>query len=47
MPLRLLDSQLATLEPLEPDEDGVVDRHRREPDGIVEAALRALDLQGG
>ncbi len=47
MPLTLLDSQLATLEPLQSDEDGVVIDIDATPDGIVEAALRALDLQGG
>ncbi|KQQ05782.1 hypothetical protein ASG06_04280 [Rathayibacter sp. Leaf185] len=42
MPPALLDSQLATLEPLEPDEDGVTVDIAGTPDSIVEAALGAL-----
>lgn len=45
MPFGLLESQLATLEPLQPDEDGVVVDVDGSPEQIVEAALRALDLQ--
>jgi gluconokinase len=46
MPASMLISQLETLEPLEPDEDGVVvdvDASREE---IVDAALRRLGLPG-
>ena len=46
MPLGLLESQLATLEPLEPDEDGIVVDVDASPEEIVDAALRGLDLQG-
>ena len=45
MPLTLLDSQLATLEPLQPNEDGVVVDIDASPEQIVEAALRGLGLQ--
>lgn len=38
MPVSLLDSQLATLEPLEPDEDGIVIDVAATPDAIVAAA---------
>lgn len=46
MPAALLTSQLATLEPLEPDEGGVVVDIDADPDQIVEEALRGLGLQG-
>ncbi|MWV59017.1 gluconokinase [Rathayibacter sp. VKM Ac-2754] len=42
MPPALLASQLATLEPLEPGEDGVTVDIAGSPDAIVEAALLAL-----
>ncbi|CAM4001418.1 gluconokinase [Kibdelosporangium persicum] len=41
MPAALLDSQIADLEPLQPDEPGVVLDIEAEPDEIVEAAVRA------
>ena len=44
MPLTLLDSQLDTLEPLEPDEDGLVVDIDATPAGIVDAALDGLGL---
>ena len=44
MPPSLLPSQLATLEPLEPDEDGVVVDIGGPPDAVVGEALRALGL---
>lgn len=47
MPLTLLDSQLATLEPLAPDEDGVVVDIDATPEQLVEAALRGLGLAPG
>lgn len=43
MPPALLDSQLATLEPLHPDEDGVTVPVGGPPDTVVTAALTALD----
>lgn len=45
MPFKLLKSQLATLEPLQPDEDGVVIDIDAAPAEIVDAALRGLGLQ--
>jgi len=42
MPPSLLESQLATLEPLQPDEDGVVLPVEGPPEGVVDAAIRAL-----
>lgn len=45
MPASLLPSQLATLEPLEPDEPGVVVSVAGTPAEIVVRALEALDLQ--
>ncbi|NHI20180.1 gluconokinase [Phycicoccus endophyticus] len=42
MPAALLQSQVATLEPLEPDEDGVVLDLRQDPDTLVDAAVRWL-----
>lgn len=47
MPFGLLESQLSTLEALQPDEDGVVVDIDGSPEAIVEAALRALDLRAG
>jgi gluconokinase len=44
MPLTLLDSQLATLELLESDEDGVEVSVDGTPEEIVTTALRVLDL---
>ncbi|MEA5365680.1 gluconokinase [Amycolatopsis sp., V23-08] len=42
MPVSLLDSQLADLEPLEPDEPGAIFDIRETPDEITEAALTAV-----
>jgi len=44
MPPSLLDSQLADLEPLEPDEPGVTVSIVGRPEQIVAGALRALDI---
>jgi len=44
MPASLLQSQLDTLEPLTPDEPGVVVRADRTPDHVVRTAMEALDL---
>jgi gluconokinase len=44
MPASLLPSQLATLEPLEPDEPGVHVSVAGTPEDVVRDALRALDL---
>lgn len=44
MPSELLDSQLATLESLQPDEQGVIVDIRDTPDQIVQQALTRLDL---
>lgn len=44
MPATLLDSQLAALEPLEPDEDGVVVDVTASPDDIVAIALERLGI---
>ena len=44
MPLGLLDSQLATLEPLQPDEDAVVVPIEGTPEEIAQTALDALKL---
>ncbi|MCE7008365.1 gluconokinase [Kibdelosporangium philippinense] len=41
MPPALLDSQIADLEPLQPDERGIVLDIDAEPDELVEAAFRA------
>src|SRR5262245_28043130 len=46
MPTSLLPSQLATLEPLEPDEPGVVVSVDGEPAEVVARVLVALDLVG-
>jgi len=45
MPASLLASQLATLEPLEPDEPGVVVDGDGTPDAVLHAALVALGLE--
>jgi gluconokinase len=45
MPLSLLDSQLATLEPLEPDEDGVTLDAGRAPEQAVTAIRAWLDAR--
>ena len=45
MPPALLVSQLETLEPLEPDEDGTVVDVSRSPEDIVELALTRLALR--
>ena len=45
MPTSLLASQLATLEPLEADEDGVVIEITGTPEEIVMNAIRALGLR--
>ena len=45
MPPALLISQLETLEPLEPDEDGTVVDVSRSPEDIVELALTRLALR--
>ena len=42
MPVSLLDSQLATLEPLQPDEHGVVISADRPVDMVVEVALQTF-----
>ncbi|WP_206797586.1 gluconokinase [Amycolatopsis sp. MtRt-6] len=42
MPVSLLDSQLADLEPLQPDEPGAIFDIRRTPAEITEAALTAF-----
>ncbi|WP_243074392.1 gluconokinase [Microbacterium sp. SS28] len=39
MPLALLDSQLATLEPLQPDEDGLIVDISQSPDTVVDEIL--------
>ncbi len=43
MPPSLLDSQLATLEPLEPDEDGSTVDGTRSPEDLVREAVAALE----
>lgn len=45
MPVALLDSQFATLEPLQPDEDGVAVRVDAEPHTIVERGIAALGVR--
>lgn len=47
MPPSLLPSQLATLEPLEPDEPGVTVSAAATVDDVIQHALEALDLQPG
>lgn len=44
MPASLLDSQLATLEPLQPDEAGLVADIADAPEVIADKAIRALHL---
>ncbi|QGN35745.1 AAA family ATPase [Microlunatus sp. Gsoil 973] len=44
MPASLLDSQFATLEPLQPDEPGLVADVADEPEAIADQAVRALRL---
>lgn len=46
-PPDLLDSQFAALEPLGPDEDGVVVDVALDPEAQVRAALAGLDLEPG
>ena len=46
MPPSLLDSQLATLEPLQPDEPGVVVPGDADPARVVEEVLADLDARG-
>lgn len=43
MPVSLLDSQLADLEPLQPDEFGLVADIAKKPEEIVETALSAFE----
>jgi gluconokinase len=45
MPPSLLDSQLATLEPLEPDEPGLTITGEGRPDDVAEQVLEALASQ--
>jgi len=47
MPVSLLPSQLATLEPLEADEHGVAVAVTASPQDVAQAALTALGLAGG
>lgn len=42
MPASLLDSQLATLEPLQPDEPGLTVPGEGDPDGIIDAVAERL-----
>ncbi len=46
MPITLLASQFAALEPLQPDEDGVMVSVAEDPPIVVEHALLALGLAG-
>lgn len=46
MPVSLLPSQFATLEPLEPDEPGVEVPVSSSPHTVADAALRALGITG-
>src|SRR4051812_19561492 len=43
MPASLLDSQLATLEPLQPDEPGMTMPGDGEPDDVIDALVARLD----
>jgi gluconokinase len=43
MPTALLDSQFATLQPLEPDEAGVAVSVSGDPEEITERTVKALD----
>ena len=45
MPTTLLPSQLSTLEPLEPDEDGVTITSRPTPEETLAAILEAVGLE--
>ena len=45
MPASLLASQIATLEPLESDEDGVVIEINGRPEEIVASAIKVLGLR--
>jgi gluconokinase len=47
MPASLLPSQLATLEPLEEDEPGVVVSNEGSPAEVLDRAMRALGLSAG
>lgn len=47
MPPSLLASQFADLEPLQPDEDGVLVSVAAAPDAVADDALRALGLNPG
>jgi gluconokinase len=47
MPASLLPSQLATLEPLDPDEPGVTVSAEGSPDDVLAEALRRLGLSEG
>lgn len=46
MPASLLDSQFATLEPLQPDEQGLVVDVEDDPEGIADRAMAELHLGG-
>lgn len=46
MPESLLSSQLDTLEPLEPDEDGIVVSIEESPESQVREIIRRLDVRG-
>ncbi len=46
MPVALVDSQFATLEPLDPDERGVTLDFDQPVDALVDACVAALDVQG-
>jgi gluconokinase len=47
MPPSLLDSQLATLEPLQPDEPGAIISGEGSPEAVVAELLAALDAERG
>jgi gluconokinase len=47
MPASLLESQLATLEPLQDDEPGFVVTTQADPGGVAEEILRDLGVAGG
>ena len=46
MPAELLDSQLSTLEPLDPDEPGIVLGIEKTPEQIIDDAIERLQLSG-
>lgn len=46
MPASLLDSQFATLQPLQPDEEGMVADVEDDPEQIADKAMTALHLRG-